>query len=100
MTHFRSRSDTMNRKFLLAAGLGGVLVLSGCAGMSETEQRVMSGAGIGTAGGAVVGAITGDWAWAAAGAAVGAAGGYLVDQNKKKQEQAYQQGYKAGQTQK
>jgi hypothetical protein len=90
----------MNRKFLLAAALGGAIALSGCAGMSQTEQRVMSGTAIGTAGGAVVGAITGDWAWAAAGAAVGAAGGYLVDQQKRREQQAYEAGVRSGQAQK
>jgi hypothetical protein len=90
----------MNRKLLVAAAFGGVVALSGCAGMSQTEQRVMSGTAIGTAGGVVVGAITGDWAWAAAGAAVGAAGGYLVDQQKKREQQAYEQGVRTGQTQK
>jgi len=39
------------------------LAVAGCAGMSDTQQRTLSGAGIGTAVGAGVGAITGEWAW-------------------------------------
>lgn len=89
----------MNRKIFLAAALSGAIALSGCANMSQTEQRVMSGAAMGTAGGVVVGAITGDWAWAAAGAAVGAAGGYLVDRQKQKEQQAYEAGVRSGQAQ-
>jgi hypothetical protein len=76
--------------------LAAAIVLAGCAGMSETEQRTLSGAEIGTASGAAVGAITGDWGWAAAGAAAGAAGGYLYDKQKKKEQAAYEQGVKAG----
>jgi len=90
----------MNRKIFLAAALGGAIALSGCAGMTDTQQRVTTGTAMGAAGGAVVGAITGDWAWAAAGAAVGATGGFLVDQQKKREQQAYEAGVRTGQTQK
>ena len=36
------------------------LALGGCAGMSDTEQRTLSGAAIGTAAGGIVGAIAGN----------------------------------------
>jgi len=71
------------------------LAVAGCAGMSDTQQRTLSGAGIGTAVGAGVGAITGEWAWAAGGAAIGAASGYIYDQQKKKEEEAYRRGVEA-----
>jgi len=64
----------MTRNLILVCGIAGTLALAGCAGMSETEQRTLSGAAIGTAAGVAVGAITGQWAWAAGGAAIGAAG--------------------------
>ena len=80
----------------MTCGVAAAIVLAGCAGMSETEQRTLSGTAIGTAGGVAVGAITGDWAWAAAGAAAGAAGGYLYDKQKKKEEAAHDEGVKAG----
>ena len=59
----------------------------------------LTGAGIGTAEGVAVGAITGDWWWAAAGAAAGAATGYLVDRNKQAQQQAYDRGVQTGRQQ-
>jgi len=88
----------MNRNLILSCTLAGTLALGACANMSDTERRTGTGAAIGAAAG---GLITGDWAWAAGGAAIGAVGGYLYDQDKKSQErkqnEAYQQGYKAGQ---
>lgn len=57
-----------------------VLVLTGCAGMSETQRDTATGAGIGAATGAVIGAIAGGSRGAAIGAGVGAglgAGGGL-----------------------
>ena len=82
---------------LLALGLE-----RGCAGMSDTEQRTLSGAGIGTAAGGIVGAIAGDTGVGlAVGAITGGVAGYLYDHHKKAQQkahdEAYEQGYKAGQ---
>jgi len=79
-----------------------ILVISiafvGCAGMSDTQQRSLSGGAIGAGAGAVVGVISGHTALGAAvGAAAGAAGGYLYDQNEKAKEAEYQRGYNAGQ---
>jgi len=55
------------------------LELGGCVGMSDTEQRTLSGGAIGAGAGTVIGAIAGHTAWAAPiGAAAGAAGGYLL----------------------
>ena len=50
--------------------------LLGCAGMTETQQRTLSGAAIGAAGGAGIAAIAGGSA--GAGAAIGAAGGAIT----------------------
>ena len=77
------------------------LALSGCAGMSDTEQRALSGAAIGTAAGGIIGAIAGHTGIGlAAGALVGAGSGYLYDHHEKAQQkahdQAYEQGYEAG----
>ena len=62
------------------------LMLGGCAGMSSTEQRVLSGGAMGASSGALIG-------WAAGSPAVGAAigggagmlGGYLYDRYQKSQ---------------
>ncbi len=63
-----------------------VLSLTACAGMSDTQQRTLSGAGIGAGVGAAGSAVTGGnpAVGAAVGAAVGGAGGYIYDQTKKK----------------
>ena len=79
-----------------------VLVISlaflGCAGMSDTEQRTLSGAAIGAGAGTIVGAIAGNAGWGAAiGAAAGAGTGYLHDKNVKSKEDAYRKGYAEGQ---
>lgn len=67
------------RVFLILALLTGTW---GCAGMSATQQRVLSGSAIGTAAGAGMAAILGGpiVLGAVAGAAAGAAGGIIVDE--------------------
>ncbi|HEX9882515.1 MAG TPA: hypothetical protein VGA79_00990 [Desulfobaccales bacterium] len=71
-------------KRLLIAALVMVLVVSGCANMSNTEQRVLSGGAIGAAGGAIIGAAAGSAAiGAAAGGGAGLVGGYVYDQYQK-----------------
>ena len=65
---------------LLTAGL----IFGGCAGMSNTEQRVLSGGAIGASSGAVIGALAGSAAiGAAAGGGAGLLGGYIYDQYQK-----------------
>lgn len=63
-----------------------VFLFAGCAGMSTTQQRTLSGAAIGAGGGAAIGAVTGQSpaAGAAIGGAAGALGGYIYDQSKKR----------------
>ncbi|MEI6557833.1 MAG: hypothetical protein WCO00_05445 [Rhodospirillaceae bacterium] len=71
-----------------AAAVVAVLALGGCADLSDSQQRVLTGAGVGVASGAVITAITGGCieCGAAIGGAVGAATGYVVDVVKKNQE--------------
>jgi uncharacterized membrane protein len=86
------------KRTVIAIILSISLALAGCAGMSDTQQRTLSGGAIGAGAGAVVGAISGNTALGAAvGAAGGAAGGYLYDRYEKTKEAEYQKGYKAGQ---
>jgi len=73
------------------------LLMGGCAGMSDTQQRALTGTGIGAAGGAVIGAMAGNAGLGAViGAGAGLAGGLLVDKSKKNQADAYESGYAAG----
>jgi len=69
--------------WVLAVCLAGSL--AGCANMSSTEQRTLSGAAIGTAGGALIGGLASGrpLTGAAIGAASGAIGGYLYDRHEK-----------------
>jgi osmotically inducible lipoprotein OsmB len=74
-------------KGLLALCLAGGL--TGCADLSSSQQRSLSGAAIGTAAGALVGELaTGQPLHGAVlGAAAGALGGWLYDQHKKSSSQ-------------
>jgi hypothetical protein len=72
-------------------------VLTGCAGMNDTQQRALSGTVIGAGGGAVLGAIGGNAALGAvAGAGAGLIGGLIYDNVKKNEQASYRQGYAAG----
>ena len=61
-----------------------VFTFVGCSGMSRTQQTTLSGAGIGAAGGAVLGAVVGGspLVGAGIGAAVGGVAGYIVGEHK------------------
>jgi osmotically inducible lipoprotein OsmB len=85
-------------KSLSPLTLAAALVLSACSGMSETEQRTLSGAAIGAGTGAVVGAIAGNAGLGAViGAGAGAAGGYIWDRHKQSEQANYERGYAEGQ---
>lgn len=87
MSRFR-----MTLMVLLASGS-----LAGCAGMSNTQQRAISGTGIGAAGGAVLGAIGGNAGLGAlAGAGAGLLGGLIFDNVRQNEQAAYNRGYSAG----
>jgi osmotically inducible lipoprotein OsmB len=79
--------DVMSKLIKMFAVLLTISLLYACAGMTPTEQRMLSGGAIGAAGGAAIGAATGGSA--AAGAAIGGAagvvGGVVVDQYEKSQ---------------
>ena len=62
------------------------LAISGCAGMSPTEQRVLSGGAMGAAGGSLIGLAVGSPAvGAAVGGGAGLLGGLAYDQYQKSQ---------------
>lgn len=81
----------------MAASLALALALGGCAGMTNTQQRAVTGTAVGAAGGAALGAIAGNAGMGAAiGAGVGLLGGLLVDQHEKSKAQSYDQGVHDG----
>lgn len=87
-------------KTTVAATLASLMLVAGCTGMSDTEQRTLTGTVGGAAAGATVGAIAGNAALGTGiGAAAGLAGGYLWDRHKKAEERAYEEGVAAGQQQ-
>ncbi|MGD8958094.1 MAG: glycine zipper domain-containing protein [Chromatiaceae bacterium] len=66
-----------------------VVGLAACSSMSDTQRRTMTGAGVGAAGGALIGELaTGQPLHGAAiGAAVGAASGWLYDRHEKNKKE-------------
>lgn len=69
----------------LTLAAASLLLLAGCSNMNDTQQRTLSGAGIGAGVGTVGTVMTGGCVGcgAAIGAAAGAAGGYIYDQVEK-----------------
>lgn len=63
-----------------------VMVLGGCSGMSNTQQRMLSGGAIGAGSGALIGWAAGCPACGAAiGGGAGVVGGYVYDRYQKSQ---------------
>lgn len=73
--------------------LGATLALSGCADLSPTQQRTMTGSMGGAAAGALIGAIAGNAGMGAAiGAGAGALGGFAYGRHRDSVDRAYEQG--------
>ena len=93
----KPQERAMNRIGAIVVMLATAGTLPGCAGLNNTEQRALTGTGIGAAGGAVLGAIGGNAGLGAlAGAGAGLAGGLLFDNVRKNENSAYREGYAAG----
>jgi hypothetical protein len=91
MTTHASRVRTL----LLLAGV--TLPMISCADLSPTQQRALTGTAAGAGVGAVAGAIGGNAGLGAAvGAGAGLVGGLLVDQQRRAEDRAFQQGVAAG----
>ena len=74
------------------------LLLGACTGMTDTQQRTLTGGLGGTAGGALIGAMAGNAGMGAViGAGVGLAGGYLYDQHEKAKQTSYEKGVRDAQ---
>lgn len=77
-----------------------ILTVWGCAGMTDTQQRTVSGTAIGAAAGTAIGAISGNAGWGAAiGAAAGGAGGFIYGRHEESKQAAYRQGVEDGKKQ-
>ena len=82
-------------------GMSGIIVLvailAGCADMTQTQQRTLTGAAGGAAAGGIIGAIAGNAGMGAAvGAGLGATGGFLLGQHNEAVNRAYEQGRASG----
>ena len=85
------------KRFMLPVIMVVIISLVGCAGMSETQQRTVTGGAAGAAGGALIGAIAGNAGMGAAiGGAAGLAGGYLYGKHEESKKEAYEQGVADG----
>jgi len=74
----------MKKTFILV--VVAVMVLGGCSGMSNTQQRMLSGGAIGAGSGALIGWAAGCPACGAAiGGGAGVVGGYVYDRYQKSQ---------------
>ena len=83
----------MKRLFILLIASLFISNLAGCAGMSDTSQRSVTGGLGGAAAGAAIGAMAGNAGLGALiGGAVGTAGGFLYGKHKESEQKAYDQG--------
>ena len=85
----------------LIKGMSGIIVLVamfvGCADMTQTQQRTITGAAGGAAAGGIIGAIAGNAGMGAAiGAGVGGTGGFLLGRHNEAVDRAYEQGRASG----
>jgi hypothetical protein len=82
-------------KWLLMAAV--TLPAVSCADLNPTQQRALTGTAAGAGVGAVAGAIGGNAGLGAAvGAGAGLLGGLVVDQQRRAEDRAFQQGVAAG----
>ncbi len=85
------------KKILVVSLLLICLASVGCAGLTDTQQRTLTGGAMGAAGGAAIGAIAGNAALGAAiGGAAGASGGFLYGRHVESNQRAFDQGFQAG----
>ncbi len=86
----------MKRSGMALVAAGG-LAMSGCAGLTNTQQRAVTSTGIGAAGGALLGAIGGNAGMGAlAGAGADLAGRLIFDSVKRNEAQDYRSGFADG----
>lgn len=75
------------------------ITMTGCADMSATQQRTVTGGLGGAAAGAAIGAMAGNAGMGALiGGAAGSTGGFLYGRSRDAQDRAFQEGLRQGQS--
>jgi hypothetical protein len=83
----------MKRISMMSGIIALFAMLAGCADMSQTQQRTVTGAVGGAAAGGLIGAIAGNaGVGAAVGAGLGGTGGFLLGRHNESVNRAYEQG--------
>lgn len=87
------------KKIAIVAFAALFINITGCADMSPTQQRTVTGGLGGAAAGAAIGAIAGNAGMGALiGGAAGSTGGFLYGRSREAQERAFQEGLRQGQS--
>jgi hypothetical protein len=93
MTERIEKEGTMKRIYTMSGIIALGAMLTGCADMTQTQQRALTGTVGGAAAGGIIGAIAGNAGMGAAiGAGLGGTGGFLLGQHNEAVDRAYQQG--------
>jgi uncharacterized membrane protein len=93
MTERIEKEDAMKLTNRMLGVIALVALLGGCADMTQTQQRALTGTVGGAAAGGIIGAIAGNAGMGAAiGAGLGGTGGFLLGQHNEAVNRAYQQG--------
>jgi uncharacterized membrane protein len=91
------REDTMKLIKEMSGIIALVVILAGCADMTQTQQRALTGTVGGAAAGGIIGALAGNAGMGAAiGAGLGGTGGFLLGQHNEAVNRAYEQGRASG----
>jgi uncharacterized membrane protein len=97
MTERIGKESTMKRINTMSGMIALVGTLAGCADMTQTQQRALTGTVGGAAAGGIIGAIAGNAGMGAAvGAGLGGTGGFLLGQHNEAVNRAYEQGRASG----
>jgi Glycine zipper len=87
------KESTMKRFSTMSGIIALGIMLAGCADMSQTQQRALTGSVGGAAVGGLIGAAAGNAGMGAAiGAGLGGSGGFLLGRHNEAVNAAYQQG--------
>ena len=87
------------KKIAIVAFSALFITMAGCADMSATQQRTVTGGLGGAAAGAAIGAIAGNAGMGALiGGAAGSTGGFLYGRSRDAQDRAFHEGVRQGQS--